>query len=147
MKVINQITHLLDQTSNYFQNTPESILEFKPNPKKWSKKEILGHLVDSAINNLTRFIEVQFEKKPYPIRPYKQDEWVAANKYQHTETKTILNLFLILNQRIIQVISDYDKLQLQLPIKINESQEENLRFWINDYVQHMAHHVEQILEK
>ena len=29
---------------------------FKPNPSKWSKKEILGHLIDSACNNQQKFV-------------------------------------------------------------------------------------------
>ena len=36
----------------------------KPNPDKWSKKEILGHLVDSAQNNTRRFIVAQYEENP-----------------------------------------------------------------------------------
>ena len=36
----------------------------KPAPDKWSKKEILGHLVDSAANNHQRFVRLQLEHAP-----------------------------------------------------------------------------------
>jgi hypothetical protein len=52
----------------------------KPIPRKWSKKEILGHLVDSAQTNIRRFVVAQYEKDPVII--YKQDNWVSISNYQ-----------------------------------------------------------------
>ena len=49
--------------------------------EKWSQKEMLGHLIDSGINNLQRFTEVQFETKSYRIRDYNQNELPKANNY------------------------------------------------------------------
>lgn len=54
----------------------------KSNPEKWSKKEIVGHLIDSAQNNLRRFIVGQYEGTP-PHVVYDQDFWVKANNYQN----------------------------------------------------------------
>src|SRR5215510_4964344 len=65
-----------------FKGFSDQQLLQKPAPGKWSKKEILGHLIDSAINNLQRFIEVQFLPQPYHIVSYKQNELVAVNHYQ-----------------------------------------------------------------
>ncbi len=47
---------------------------YKLSPTKWSKKELIGHLIDSAQNNIRRFIVAQYEENPAII--YKQDEWV-----------------------------------------------------------------------
>jgi hypothetical protein len=55
---------LIDQITDFIKKTPEKNLSMTLNPKKWSKKQILGHLVDSGINNLQRFTEIQFEEKP-----------------------------------------------------------------------------------
>jgi|TARA_R110000737_G_scaffold264685_1_gene272514 hypothetical protein len=62
-------------------------------PKKWSKKEILGHLIDSGINNLQRFTEIQFSDRPYVIRKYNQNELVIVNDYQNAEIKEILDFW------------------------------------------------------
>ncbi len=51
----------------------------KPNPAKWSKREVLGHLIDSARNNIRRFLVAQYDYKPKII--YVQDTWVAAANY------------------------------------------------------------------
>src|SRR6266498_3163064 len=49
----------------------------KPNPKKWSRKEILGHLVDSASNNHQRFVRAQLVEELH-FRPYEQERWVST---------------------------------------------------------------------
>lgn len=43
------------------QSIPEDIAAQKPAPGKWSKKEILGHLIDSAANNHQRFVRLQLQ--------------------------------------------------------------------------------------
>ena len=63
----------------YFEKTDAAILEEKPESGKWSKKEILGHLIDSAINNIQRFTEIQNSEKPYVIKTYNSDALVNAN--------------------------------------------------------------------
>ena len=53
----------------------------KPAPNKWSKKEILGHLIDSAANNHQRFMRLQLQTE-ISLPGYDQDDWVRLNHYQ-----------------------------------------------------------------
>ncbi|UCS94701.1 hypothetical protein KZP23_06735 [Echinicola marina] len=92
MKEASQISELMKQVDSYVQNCPENTMEYKAFPHKWSKKEILGHLVDSAIHNLQRFVEIQFSPSVYSVHPYRQNEWVSVNDYQHTNTQSLLQL-------------------------------------------------------
>jgi hypothetical protein len=71
----------------------------KPSVNKWSKKEIIGHLIDSAQVNLQRFVRCTYEENFKLI--YAQDEWVAAAHYQDAEVKEILDLWILLNWQII----------------------------------------------
>ena len=48
----SSLKELINQGASYISGCSEEILKKKPSPEKWSKKEILGHLIDSAINNL-----------------------------------------------------------------------------------------------
>jgi hypothetical protein len=59
--------------------------ETRPAPEKWSKKEIIGHLTDSAQINLQRFIRCTYEENFKLV--YNQDEWVAAQHYQAAAIK------------------------------------------------------------
>ena len=61
---IQQLQSIIDNYTPQLQRLPEDAWPAKPNPAKWSKKEILGHLIDSAQNNIRRFIVAQYEDNP-----------------------------------------------------------------------------------
>lgn len=119
----------------------------KPNPNKWSKKEVLGHLIDSAHNNLRRFVVAQYEQQPNIV--YDQDFWVNANDYQNMPDAEVIALWKLLNKRIIAVLS-------KMPVenydhtcdtgKISPSIH-TLQWLAADYVKHLKHHLNQIIKE
>ncbi|MBC3759695.1 DinB family protein [Hyunsoonleella sp. SJ7] len=140
------LKRLISAGHGYLKNASESDLKRKPSPSKWSKKEILGHLIDSAINNLQRFTEIQFENKPYIYRPYSQLGLINANNYQNSDTKELIDLWLALNKRILFIIGQQTETTLNFMVQLNEGHVSDLRFLINDYVIHLEHHVNQIVK-
>jgi hypothetical protein len=119
-----------------------------PLPNKWSKKEILGHLCDSAINNINRFIKIQYEEQPFVIQSYNQNQWVILQNYQERPLDEIVNLFLALNKQIINIISNIPKERLSNLCDIGNNQQETLEWLVKDYLNHMEHHINnQILIK
>lgn len=122
-------------------------LTYKASPEKWSKLEIIGHLIDSAINNLQRFTEIQFESKPYPIKRYNQDELVKANAYQEADPERLAALWLAMNQRILAIMKRQSDTTLAYPIILPGGEPSDLRFLMTDYVDHLEHHVKQLQEK
>ena len=141
---INKLETLLKSGREYISTASEAELRERPAPEKWSKKEILGHLIDSGINNLQRFTEIQFETKPYKIRPYKQAELVKANDYQNAETKEILDLWLSINNRIGSLMRQQTEHTLNYTIELYQDTTKDLRFLMEDYVDHLEHHINQI---
>src|SRR6185503_17913101 len=85
------------------QISTEELLK-RPAPGKWSKQEILGHLIDSAINNLKRFTEIQFLPQPYTVISYQQNELVLVNDYQNLPLQHLLDLWQSLNRQIVFVV-------------------------------------------
>lgn len=144
MQTILKLEMLLDTAVNYLNAATVTELEAKPAPDKWSKKEILGHLIDSALHNLQRFVEVQFESKPYTVRKYKQDECVAANDYQHADIEGLTQCWLSLNRRIIHLMNLQTPDTLAFEVVIDDKTTEDLRFLMTDYVEHLEHHLNQI---
>src|ERR1700753_2074239 len=71
---IQHLTKLIGIYTKRLEALTEETYAWKPHPHKWSKKEILGHLVDSAQNNIRRFIVAQYEDTP--VIGYDQDAWV-----------------------------------------------------------------------
>lgn len=121
-----------------------SDLTYKASPEKWSKQEILGHLIDSAINNLQRFTEISFEPKPYQIRRYNQDELVKANAYQGAEINKLIALWLSLNIRILALMKLQTEATLSYTIILPDGELSDLRFLMTDYVDHLEHHMKQL---
>ncbi|GGD06264.1 DinB family protein [Hyunsoonleella pacifica] len=144
-KTISELELLLSDGLNYIANAPEIEFSKKLSSKKWSKKEILGHLIDSAINNLQRFTEIQFETEPYIIKQYSQDELVKANHYQSADTKELLDLWIALNNRILFVIKNQNEETLNYKVHTNNTTIVDLKFLIKDYVDHLSYHLNQIM--
>lgn len=143
---LSRLERLVQQIKAYIEQRSEEDLEKKWDPKRWSKKELLGHLVDSGINNLQRFTEIQYAEKPFQIKAYAQDELVVANHYQDSETEEILQLLQALNRRISRVIELQNEESLAYPVLTPDGKSVNLKYLIEDYLVHFAHHTKQICE-
>jgi len=115
-------------------------------PGKWSKQEIFGHLVDSALNNLKRFTEIQILPQPYSVISYLQNELVIVNDYQNLPLQHLLDLWQTLNRQIVVVVKNIPIEKLDYPVDPQyESKELKTLSWIIcDYVAHMEHHFRQI---
>jgi hypothetical protein len=144
---IQKLEQLLSSASDYFRNTAEETLTYKSAEASWSKKEILGHLIDSGINNLQRFTEIQFSDIPFPIHRYGQNELVKVNRYNSAATDEILSCWLALNERIKAVMEVQTAETLAYEIILYDGKERSdLRYLMTDYVEHMGHHLKKIFE-
>lgn len=141
--VILKFEQLLNENVNYIPTIQNEILDAK-NPGKWSKKEVLGHLVDSAIHNLVRFTEINYSEKPYRHRPYNQIDLVNLNQYQKTDIKELTQLWFSLNNQIVRIMKSVDKNALDYKIILSDESVIDLRFLMTDYVEHLEHHINQI---
>ena len=143
---IAQLHEIMLKIKSYLFGLSEDQLRQKPAPGKWSKIEILGHLVDSGINNLQRFTEAQFMPEPYPFSNYQQDDLVAANRYQQAELSEVFGIYQAINKRIIEIMGAMTPETLAILLH-NESDDQTaeLGFIMTDYVAHMEHHLKQIL--
>ena len=143
-ELAHQISILLADSRKFINASDADVLAFKASENKWSKKEILGHLADSAMNNLQRFTEIQYSSKPYLVRKYQQDELVRANHYQSKNIQDTLALWEALNIHIIWVITSLSKEVLAYEVLISQVGKKTLKWLIQDYVEHMMHHLSQI---
>lgn len=116
----------------------------KPGPNKWSKKEILGHLIDSAANNHQRFVRMQIENN-LSLPQYKQDEWVAVQHYNSRNWIDLVKFWLICNMHILHVFKNVDASKLANTATFPEYGVKTLQFLIDDYIDHMEHHFKQLL--
>jgi len=142
-EAIFRFEELLDENAPYFPTIDSVILEEKKNGK-WSKKEILGHLVDSAIHNLVRFTEINYVEKPYRHRPYNQIDLVNLNQYQTMDIHDLTELWLSINKQIVRLMKSVDEKALDYKIILSDESVIDLRFLMTDYVDHLEHHIRQL---
>ena len=142
----NKLEQLLKSGLEYLSQSSESEMSQKVSAEKWSKKEILGHLIDSGINNLQRFTEIQFEAKPYKVRKYNQNKLVKVNDYQNSKTNEIVEFWLSINNRIKKIIESQTEKTLNYKIEFEKDNISDLRFLMKDYVDHLEHHLNRIMK-
>ncbi len=143
---INRLDQIINELSSYMTSITEEELRKKPAPGKWSKIEILGHLADSGINNLKRFTEAQFKPEPFNYDNYQQDDLVAANQYQNASLKEVFFLYEAVNRRIMEVMKKQSEKALSKKVhNTSDGKTTDLKFIMKDYVDHMEHHLKQIL--
>jgi hypothetical protein len=113
-------------------------------PGHWSKKQILGHLIDSAANNHQRFVRAQLAAS-YQGPTYEQESWVATQGYAAESWPDLVNLWLLYNRHLLHIIRTVKEAALAVPCAIEGSPTMPLSEVMSSYVDHMEHHLAQIL--
>jgi hypothetical protein len=112
-------------------------------PGTWSRRQILGHVIDSAFNNVHRFVRAQ-EEDELVFPDYDQPAWVAAGGYQDRSWSGLVGLWGAVNEHVAQVIRRIPAERLETPCRIGASEPMTLEFLVRDYVGHLRHHLQQI---
>ena len=108
---------------------------------KWCAKEVVGHLIDSANNNLGRIIRMQIAPEHMP--GYAQESWVRIQHYREREWAEVLALWFALNEHIVWTIRHIDPRTLANQATVAGSPIA-LGFLIEDYIAHMQHHLRNL---
>ncbi|MBT9393190.1 DinB family protein [Hymenobacter sp. NST-14] len=122
-------------------------LTSSPGPGKWSRKQILGHLIDSAVNNHRRFVLALTEPEPLVLDSYNQDAWVQCADYQHTPLEDLLSLWTTHNRQLIRLIERIPPAAHAHRCTFDNGFEATLHWLVEDYAVHLEHHVQQLLDR
>ena len=124
---------------------------------KWSAKQIIGHLIDSAGNNHQRFVRAQFtDDLIFP--GYEQNEWVRVEHFQEEPWHDLVQLWQLYNQHILHIMKHAPEdtrtklrqrhnLNQLASEQIKEDEPVTLEFFMRDYVDHMKKHLGQVFGK
>jgi hypothetical protein len=125
-----------------------------PAPGKWSPKEIVGHLIDSATNNHQRFVRAQFtDDLIFP--GYEQAEWVQVQRYRERRWLELVELWWQYNLHLAHVMANVPTATKTKPRTrhnlhqlawqaVSEDTPVTLEYFMRDYVGHLRHHLDQI---
>lgn len=137
LQIINQVLPFLQEI------TDEEASQI-PLPNKWSKKEILGHLIDSACNNQQKFVRMMASSH-LEFVGYAQDFWVSEQHYNVASWQELISFWYAYNTHIAHIIACVNPDFLQNTITIEGSRLFTLEFIMNDYAEHLKHHLKAIL--
>lgn len=115
----------------------------RPAPGKWSQKEILGHLIDSAANNHQRFVRAQLGGE-LTFPGYEQEGWVSLQQYRDLPWEGLVTLWRSYNLHLAHLIGAAPGERLATRCVINERDPVTLEFLMRDYVAHLKSHLGQI---
>jgi hypothetical protein len=135
----------LDEYHADLSGLPDPEASFQPSADRWSIKQVLGHLIDSASNNHQRFIRLQSSDIRFPY--YDQNIWVVANQYQSSDFGLLLQLWYSYNLQILHLLQFVPGSSLEHKWLRDDGSEVTLAFIIEDYFRHLTHHIERIRER
>ncbi|SEH34449.1 DinB family protein [Chryseobacterium culicis] len=138
------LKNIIDAELLRFKTISEEEWSHKSFAEKWSKKEIIGHLCDSAFTNIRRFVVTQYKENENIV--YDQNFWVKAQNYQNVPTSDLLDLWKSLNYQMVHIVENIpdEALQRTCDTTKTEPRVYTLEFIIDDYVDHLQHHLKAI---
>lgn len=127
----------------------------RPAPDKWSPREVIGHLIDSASNNHQRFVRAAWQDD-LVFPGYTQDGWVDLQKYAEAPWGELLDLWSAFNRqlaRVMAAVPEETRVRPRARHNLDEiawrtvprNQPATLDYFMADYVGHLEHHLKQVL--
>jgi hypothetical protein len=151
---VSDLRATIEKATPLLEGMSEEKTLCRPAPNKWSPREIIGHLVDSASNNHQRFVRAQFQEEL--IFPgYDQDAWVSSQRYQDAPWPDLVALWRTFNLHIARVMEatpdaarqrsrTTHNLDLLAWMPVPRDRPATLDYFMSDYVAHLKHHIRQI---
>jgi DinB superfamily len=136
----------IDKAAKELRGFSEPDSAKRPGPDQWSKKEELGHLIDSAANNHVRFVRGATEPE-FHGPGYQQNEWVHLHGYSDMAWAEIIEFWERYNRFLTGLVRRIPEDRLGTPCVVGNSETVTLGFLIEDYVMHMRHHLDHIFER
>jgi hypothetical protein len=109
----------------------------------WSRKQVIGHLIDSASNNHQRFVRASLQGS-LDFPGYDQDGCVQVQDVQSAPWPLLITLWTNYNLYLAHVIAHLPVPKLESPCRIGDHQPVTLMFLAEDYLRHLKHHLGQI---
>lgn len=144
MTAAERLATILEDAELRLANISDSVAAQHAKPGQWSKKQILGHLIDSASNNHQRFVRALIAPR-MEFPEYQQESWVAAQSYATEAWPDLVNLWLLFNRHLLHIIQAVPEPKLSVPCVIGSKEPMPLSALIDWYVDHLEHHLESIM--
>ena len=141
--VAANLRRFLDKAEPELRQLSDSVAALPLRPGGWSRKEVLGHLIDSASNNHQRFVRAALEDS-LEFPGYEQNGFVRVQASGEADWSALVSLWAAYNRYLAHVIARLPESKSNTPCRIGSGEPVTLEFLANDYLRHLLHHLEQI---
>ena len=109
----------------------------------WSRKQVMGHLIDSASNNHQRFVRACLQPSlEFPA--YDQEGNVRIQAPQEADWLLLVSLWASYNRYLAHIITRLPASKLETVCHIGTGKPLTLGYLAEDYLTHLLHHLRQI---
>jgi hypothetical protein len=142
-KVAKEFCGEIRELRDMLEEVPADLANVPWRQGGWTRKQILGHLLDSAANNRQRFVRAAIDGS-YAGPSYAQDAWVAAHGYAHLSWKTLVEWWNVEHEILMAVVERIPEERMSALCTVGADAPVTLRYLIEDYSRHQFWHFEQI---
>jgi hypothetical protein len=140
---INLLRRAIDLVPSRLSEISNDIAATRSGESRWSPKEELGHLLDSACNNHQRIVRAVLQENP-SMPGYEQRAWVEMHAYQQRDWRELIELWIALNRQLLAAANGVPASAWARTLTVASSQPVTLQFVFQDYLDHMFHHLDHI---
>jgi hypothetical protein len=144
------LLNLIEEWEPKLLGISNDIITERRNSQNRTIKQIVGHMIDSASNNIHRIVHLHYQKSPLRFPNYatngNNDRWIAIQNYQDEDWNNMVNLWKYCNWHIVHIIKNVDSSKLDNQWYYNEERLISLKEGIIDYLRHFKLHLDEIDE-
>jgi len=115
-----------------------------PAPDRWTKKQVIGHLIDSASNNHQRFVRAALAGA-IDFPGYDQNQWVNLQQYQQISWDQLITWWTSLNEHLLHIFRQLTPAQWSALCSGGDRGTCTLEQLLERYVAHMDQHLAKML--
>jgi hypothetical protein len=144
--IANDLAEAVQMAGPLLRQVGNTEASFASAPGKWTKKEILAHLIDSASNNHQRFVRAAAQGSlEFPA--YDQDKLIAVQKPNNMSWELLIEFWSGYNRYLVHVLNQIPAPSAEVQCSIGGKPPVTLLWLAGDYVEHLKHHLNQIVGK
>jgi hypothetical protein len=148
--IANEILLLIGEWEQKLSVLPNEVITEFRNSQRRTVKQILGHLIDSATNNIHRVVHLQYQQSPFSFPNYaslgNNDRWIAIQDYQNEDWFNMIQLWKYSLLHLCHVIKNIRIEKLENEWISGPDKNITLRAMIVDFPKHLRLHLSEINE-